>query len=88
MSSEHSLETRLRALGRLLDGRSQGKKDLCIVEAEGGFVVSMLEENLSHIGVTLVPRTVVIQPHEIQSVVREVLENSSRARGRRWFGLG
>ena len=42
-SRQESIETRLRALGHLLDRWGYSGEGLCIVEADGGFVVDGLK---------------------------------------------
>ena len=74
MPDTYSLETRLQALGRLLDNRPRGIKDLCIIEAEGGFVVSLLEPSTSQSGPALVPATVFVEAEELRAAARQVIE--------------
>lgn len=81
MSSQlMSFESRLQAIGWLLDQHPGAVKEICILQAGDGFVINMLAADDGSAGPTYIPVTRVVEESEFQAALKEVHER----RGKWW----
>ncbi len=90
MSTDQTWELRCHALGRILDRRAELAKEICIMQVEDGFVVSLLAPTGAVAGPAYMPATITIEASEIQAVMAELMQPPPAAvkgdtGGLRWF---
>ncbi len=89
MSTDQTWELRFHALGRILDRRAELAKDICIMQVEDGFVVSLLAPTGAVAGPAYTPATITIEASEIQAAMAELVQPPAPVKGDtgglRWF---
>ena len=90
MSTDQTWELRFHALGRILDRRAELAKEICIMQVEDGFVVSLLTPTAAVSGPAYLPATITIEASEIQAAMAELVQPppapvKGDTGGLRWF---
>jgi hypothetical protein len=73
----------LQAVGRLLDQRATAGKEICVVQAGGGFVVHLLRATTAASEPAFAPTTIVLEADEVQTAVDKLAAARKRAG---WWG--
>ena len=77
-----TLARQLEAVGRILDGRPQPIKEVCVLQAGDGFIVHGFEPAFGRANSGYVPVTI---PIEAEAVRAMLAESSAPASARSWW---
>jgi hypothetical protein len=78
-----TFEAQLQAVGRLLDQRMIGAKEICVLQAGDGFVVHLLKATSALSGPAFAPATLVLEAADIKAAM-DLTDPPKKASG--WWG--